>query len=426
MNKDMSVFIHLKNQEGTHSRLDFLLFIGFVCYLLSLVFEGPVRYALVLAHAQTFLYLRDAIAVASIIIFLFKGITNSRPITEPCTIAIYLLFVHLFIAIWLGNTIFSILFSSKLFLTALYGLSIADQVHIYRNFLPKLFIFLFIGTVAGIIANYFIGAFPWEGELFESAFGAVKSTKVWWSGGERRLSGFARASYSAALIIGVVGGFMLGHYKSITLKIVIFIFGTAAIYLSTSKGMIMAFGLAWMWATLTPQQATKTQGSKILPLLAVCCILIPIVASLSGANPNDIRTVPGFISSFWDRIAVTWPTTFGFLKEDFGWLIGKGLGGAGSAVMMGNNYMKFTPIDNYFWYLYSVFGIVAFIYFIAPIKRTIIGARKSSAFNREFVCILIVMITYGITTALFEDAFFGIIYGVLSAWPYHNRETNAV
>lgn len=426
MSKDMSTFTYHKNSEATHSSLDLLLFIGFVFYLLSLVFEGPLRYVLVLAHAQTFLYLRDAIAVASIIIFLFKGITNSKPITEPCTIAIYLLIVHFFTAIWLGNTIFSILYSSKLFLTALYGLSIATQVHTYRTFLPKFFVFLFIGTVVGIIANYFIGALPWEGERFESAFGAVKTTKVWWSGGERRLSGFARASYSAALIVGVVGGFMLGHYKSTIIKVAILVFGTAAIYLSTSKGMIIAFGLAWMWATLTPQQATKKQGSKILPLLAVFCILIPILASLSGANPNDIRTVPSFLSSFWDRISVTWPATFGFLKDDFGWLIGKGLGGAGTAVLMGNNYNNFTPIDNYFWYLYSVFGVVAFIYFIAPIKRTIIGARKFSAFNREFICILIAMITYGITTALFEDAFFGIIYGVLSAWPYHNRETNAV
>lgn len=391
----------------------------FAYYLMSLAFEGPLRHLLTILHLQTFIYARDLIAVLTVLYYIATPAVRNNDLLKPVVVCFYALLTHAVLSLWLSVPLGSVLFSIKVFMSVLYGMAVADMLGSHRNQLLKLFWIIFSISTLGVMVNEFVGTFPWEGDAFESAFGTNLTTKVWWAGGERRLPGFSRASYSAAMAIGLSGAFCIAQARSLLVKLMALGAGMATIYLTTSKGMVAAFALCGLWLTFsqdTPE--SRKAGLKIIFVLALVCVAVPVISDLYDGNPTEIKKVPRLLASFWDRISESWPQTFVQLEKNYGFVLGKGLGGVGIAIKMGaNNTNVFVPIDNIFWYFYSVFGLIGVYYTFYAAKRVAHFPDNEPAQARSLIAVAMVMIGYGITSVMFEDAFFSILFGLLIGWP---------
>ncbi len=301
----------------------------------------------------------------------------------------------------------------------MFGTAAAASVYKHRKYLPTIFTILFLCAAAGVYLNKALKTFPWEGEEFETAFGVVKTTTVWWSEGERRLSGFARASFSAASIIGLSGAFIMLHAKSLSVRLLTLAFGAPAIYLTTSKGMALSYLVVGLLAL-----TTKESGRARIPLskgliitFSILAVAAPVLSALIEPNPLLIRTVPSQLSSFMDRASTTWPTAIQYMNSWYNLLIGMGLGGAGGPLRYGSEYLKYNPLDNIFLYLFVNFGLAGLAYYTILTSRLLNAATSTLNQSAGFAGIVIAIYCYGITAHLFEDAFVSIIIGILIGWP---------
>lgn len=399
--------------------IDNLIFIIALAYLTSLTFEGPVRYLLNFAGLQSALYLRDVFAFITVAFVAIRSVNTARREQRTTLIIFYLLIIHLFIGIWLGRSLFPALFAFKLFLATMFGTAAAASVHKHKKYLPIIFTILFLSATAGVYLNKVLKTFPWEGEEFETAFGVVKTTTVWWSGGERRLSGFARASFSAASIIGIAGAFLMLHVKNFPARIFILALGAPAIYLTTSKGMLLSYLVVGLLALSTKEsgRARIPLAKTLIIIFAITAAAAPILSALIAPNPILIRTVPSQLSSFMDRASVTWPMAVSYMSSWYNLLLGMGLGGAGGSLKYGPEYLKYNPIDNLFLYLFVNFGLAGSVYYIIITSRLIKATTSTFNTSAGIAGIAIAIYCYGITAHLFEDAFVSIILGILIGWP---------
>ena len=418
--KTNPLFKNNTTQGGSHG----LIFGLFAYYLMSLAFDGIFRHVLTLIHMQTLIYARDLIAILTILYFIQEKTNGKVDLLKPVTVGLYILIVHAVLSLWLSVPLISVFFSFKIFIGVLYGTALSKTLAENEAKLAYLFKFIFTISVAGVFLNYFIGILPWEGDSFDSAFGSASTTKIWWADGERRIPGFSRSSYSAAGAIGITGIYWMASTKSKLSKSIIYIAGCASINITTSKGMVAAFAAYGLWLLFT-KNTKKNQGIelKFILTLALLCVIIPVISALYDGNPSDIRTVPSFLSSFWDRISSSWPDTFKQLDKNYGYLLGKGLGGVGIAINISSaNTNKFVPVDNIFWHAYSVFGLASLIYFSYAAK-TVVGLPKEAPETaRQIMAVLAIILAYGITSVIFEEAFFSIVFGAILNWPKESQK----
>lgn len=400
------------------------VFLFFSYYLISLAFEGPLRYFLAAIGIETLLYARDIIAAITVIHYIASRFSSDRDLLDAPLIFIYALTAHTVLSLWMGTPIGSVFFSLKIFLSSLYAFTVARLLYHHAQEIKLLFLSIFSLSAAGVIINYFNGPFPWEGDIFDTAFGSVKTTKVWWAGGERRLPGFSRASFSAAMAIGITGAYIMGTAKHLSVRLLVFTIGLTTIYLTTSKGMIIAYGICGSWLIFTSDtNQSQRAGIKLLTALSIAVVLIPVISDLYDGNPADIRKAPPLLTSFWDRISESWPQTFAQLQKNYGYILGKGLGGVGIAIRISEgNTNQFVPIDNIFWYIYSIFGIASLIYWKHAINRIWSLPKSNPTEARPFIALSIIMAGYGLTSVMFEDPFFSITFGLLIGWPSESKK----
>jgi hypothetical protein len=320
--------------------------------------------------------------------------------------------------LWMGNQLVPVLFAIKIFVAFVFGLAVARHVQGHERLFSNFLALLFVGSVIGVYLNAVLGAFPWEGMEYDTAFGAVKGTKVWWAGGARRLAGFARASYSAASVIGICGVFLSAYLERPLLKWLVFLVGMPAIYLTTSKGVISYF-LVTVWAILGGVKRGGTSGAGLAYVFCAISFAAPLVSAYVSPSPDVIRTAPQNLSSFADRAAVTWPTAFEAIDHWWQWLTGFGLGGVASPLKFGVNAWRFNPIDNmtlYFYLNFGLLGILYYLYLVRKVADRVASGGDGAPFDLGLMAVGLLVISYGITTQIMEDPLVTIILGVVVAY----------
>jgi len=152
----------------------------FIAWLSTGVFEGPLRGALAAADLPNILYMRDLVVVCAIALAfaapLFRG---PRPPPGLMVMA-GILVVHLCIGIFLSGTLFGPFFGLKIFLSMLYTVAISPAIIKHFRLFIQAMTVIFVISVAGVYANYFVGEWPWEGLSYATAFGTVQTTRKWW------------------------------------------------------------------------------------------------------------------------------------------------------------------------------------------------------------------------------------------------------
>lgn len=400
--------------DELHHRGDSFLFWCFFGVLSTYVIEGPLRYILVLAGQPNVIYVRDAVAVASILFVFFRSLIARNWIEPGITIVSCLLLFHLVIGLFFGLPLFQALFGFKIFVSLLFGVAVYPLVRQRFTYLLIILACFYLITVTGVFFNYSLQKFPWEGVNYETAFGTVSGTKEWWTnGGIRRLPGLARSSFDAAMISGISGFACLILFKNLWYRILITLITLTAIFLTTTKGMIQAFLVITLWMLFKNSPFFLPLGRLfVVALLAVAVMLPSVVVFFDIGHVFSANELPSLLSSLWDRFSWMWPKAFDLLSGPENYLFGGGLGSIGTPQSYGLDDRQLNAADNIFVYVFVIFGPLSLFYLAYPAWRLLRSSEHGDVATWS-IGILIICYGYGVTTNMLEQPFFSALLGMV-------------
>jgi len=270
----------------------------------------------------------------------------------------------------------------------------------------------------GVIINYF-KVFPWEGLEYSLGGIDIEAVRSWVDMfGIRRLSGFARASYDAAIQILLLALFLFCHLKKNLSKILMWLLVAPPILLTTTKGIIITYlllTLYFMIHRIVPNIGKIYQ--KLLLILLTIVIILPIVSVIFHTYHN----IPLFLESFFMRISIAWPEDFRLIQEYGNLLLGRGLGGMGTSQQYFEP-QKFNAGDNLFVLFYANFGLlgIAYLFYLA-----IRGQSLDLKTEQFYYLFLFSFFAFGIVTAGVENGLFCMFLGMFLGY-INNRELRSV
>jgi hypothetical protein len=269
--------------------------------------------------------------------------------------------------------------------------------------------------VAGVLANLAVD-YPWEGFGYRLGSLEVEGSRQWYAaGGGKRLAGFARASFDAAVQIQVAGILLALQTRSTTLRLLVWLLTIAAILPTNSKGVLLAV------AVVTPvvllRGALPERPLRSLPaLFGTIGVALPVTTLLFVFDsPLRHPTLANATHSFYDRLNYMWPEAWALLGEHGNWLLGRGVGGIGTA----QTYFEpalFNAGDNLFMYWFVVFGWAALPAFVLLLLRSLRVRPHQTVADMQFYCLLLATLVYGVMTNIVENAVSALIFGLLVRW----------
>jgi len=403
--------VYDKNEVG-----DSLLFWGFIGLLTTFVIEGPLRYGLVTSGFPNALYLRDAVAVISIAFIFFRSLLTRGWIEPNIAFVFCILLFHFLLGLFFDVPLFQALFGFKIFVPLVFGVAVYRIVERRFSLLLSILAFFFLISVLGIFANYAVQKFPWEGAIYETAFGMVSGSREWWiSGGIRRLPGLARASFDAAMIVGISGFSCMLLFKHLLLRLSVAAIALTAIFLTTSKGMIQVFLIITLWMLFKNKLGLLPMARLIVFALLVLAVALPSLAVFFDiGNAVMEQDVPFLLTSLWDRFSWMWPKAFDLMTEPENYILGNGLGSIGTSQLYGQDYRQLNAADNIFVFTFVTFGPLSLLYLCYPTWRILRSTDRSDV-TIWCIGLLIICYAYGLTTNMLEQPFFSTLLGIVFA-----------
>ncbi len=377
----------------------------------SYIFEGPARFLLLVAHAPTLIYLRDVAALGFVAFAISLWMGGERRMF-PLVVAGYALFLHLLCGVLLLPSVVQPLLGLKVFFTFLFGLAASVAIADKARSLPWLALAAFVATVCGVALDAVID-FPWAGQAYESAIATVQVSREWSSGGIARLSGFARASFDAATIVLILMVPMLATRWSAMWRVALWAVAFATIWLTTTKGALLALIALAVWSVLEATRASRRLVMGWIFLFAGLCLALPLTATQFGFGVRRAE-VAGWLSSFVERIDFMWPDAIGTWLEHGNIVTGRGLGGIGFA-QLGVEWWRYNAADNLMIYLLVSFGLFALVYigvFLRCLGRTFDLGERHELFARCVRGWAVVLFSYGCTSNMVEQPLMNLVIGV--------------
>ncbi|HSV36904.1 MAG TPA: hypothetical protein VLI46_15185 [Ramlibacter sp.] len=404
-----------RNASGqAHGTADTLLVVLLGIYLGSLLMEGVLRYALAMAGVPNALYLRDAIPVATLVVLFLRPLLAQNRIDLAIAVPAALLLFHAAYSAMMGVAVFSIAFGLKIFMFIPYGMAMWPLVRRRIDLALTVAAVMFGVTLAGVLVNFFLERMPWEGLAYETAFGEASTTRMWWiRGGTSRLPGFARTSFNAAMILGITGLLTMLKFRRPLAQLAIAACAMAAIVLTTSKGMMLAFPLAALWLAVQQRRPGMDGAVLVGAACAVTAALPFLVVFFDLGSAMSSASFPTHLVSVWDRFTTMWPLAFGLLPDGLQALLGAGLGGIGTPQTYGHAPHRLNAADNFAIFMVVNFGLPGLIYYVAPalcLRR--VAATQPAPVHRAYVGMLVIAYGYGMSINMVEESFFAVMFGL--------------
>lgn len=385
--------------------------IAVIVLLFTYVIDAPLRFGLGKLHIGPVIYLRDAGAFGITLAALFHWISGKQ--LNASTAVGFVLLLHVFYGMLaLGSPIQPIV-GFKLYLTMLLGIASYETYSRHPKAAAYWAAFALLVTAIGVGINWFT-EMPWTGEVFESARGDTAVSMEWTSGGIRRLSGFARASYDASTIAAATCIPLLflpsvGFIKRLTLIAAT----TCVVLLTTSKGSLFAMIFIAIFALFFADIKKKNKLNWLFFPLPAISLGIPAYLSAYNIKAEFDGALWFLFSSFGERINWMWPRAFSNITTGGNYILGRGIGGIGFPQYFGEGTL-YNAADNTMVYLFVSLGAFAllYIYFILiSLKR---NAQNITPYMWN--CILAWLIywnIYGLTTNIIENPFFTFFLGII-------------
>ena len=378
---------------------------------ISYIFESPIRFALLHAKVPMLIYLRDLAAVVLVGFAIFSWLTGERRLF-PVMIALYILLLHLLCGVLLLPGVIQPLLGLKVFFTFLFGMTATLALAERSQTLLRLSLLAFLATAGGVFLNKFV-QYPWAGEAYESAIATVQVSREWSSGGVARLAGFARASFDAATILLILTVPILASRWSVWWRGLLWTLAGATIWLTTSKGALLALLALAAWRVFETFRSAKQWVLAWTLFFAACSLAMPIAAVQFGFGVRR-GSVAGWLSSFMDRVDYMWPDAISGWLDHGSLFIGRGLGGIGFP-QLSVEWWRYNAADNLMIYLLVSFGLLALVYvgaFLRGLAKTFTSDPTHEFFDRCVRGWAVVLFSYGCTTNMIEQPLMNLVLGV--------------
>ncbi len=398
--------------DPARERSDRALRFLFCVYLATLVFEGPLRYGLLLAGAPDALYARDLIALGTLGYLLARGVIADRWLDPLLAWSAAIFGLHAAIALMRGLPTFQVLFGLKIFMSVAYGMAM------WRLLQPRFESVLTVAaafyaiTLCGVALNFFLGPQAWEGIEYANAFTTVATTREWSSLQVPRLPGFARASFAAATILGITGALTMVWLEKRSHRALIAVLTLLGIAATTTKGMLLAFAVVAAVLLVGAGRRGARSGHRMVTAMCALSFLLPSLVLLLNVSGSEPRDLPAVLTSAWERFAFVWPRALELLPNGVAAVLGSGVGGIGTPQLFGAAPHQYLPADNIVIYAVVTFGLLGVLYYLVPaIASWRVLERESERVGTSYMALVLIAYGYGIATNGVEDSFFAISLG---------------
>ncbi|MDH3420619.1 MAG: hypothetical protein OEQ25_10370 [Gammaproteobacteria bacterium] len=288
------------------------------------------------------------------------------------------------------------------------GSVLLERWYLVGRFVPL----CWLVVVAGVLANQFI-EYPWEGFGYDLGNLDVEGSRLWYAnGGTKRLAGFARASFDAAVHVQLAGVLLVLQIRGSLLRLLVWAVTIAAIVPTTSKGVLLAA------LVLTPivllRGALPVSPLRCLPAVVGSIGLALPVSTLffTFSSPLKDPLLANLTNSFYDRLNDMWPEAWALLSDYGHVLLGRGVGGIGTA----QSYFEpvlFNAGDNLFMYWFVVFGWAALPGFALLLLASLRIQPHRNAEEMRVYCLLLATLVYGMITNIVENALSALVFGMV-------------
>jgi len=381
-------------------------------FFVSEILGGPLRYYLPQTGYPEVLYIFKALLLAGIFYYVVITILNTRKIN------VFLIFFGAIMLFWglygyynIGN-IKQVAFGFWILIPMVAGVILRkEMITNWSNWLSFISFLWFI-SVLGVIVNNFI-KYPWEGAIFSIGDTELRSAKLWFGLGTKRLAGFGRASSITSDQIIVLSILLIGKLtKRKWIVCCIWILSFIAIVLTTNKTaiVIMALvGFLWFFWNYSPKFGSFLLKISIIGV-GFLSIVFPISAFIIYQSPQILK-YQSLFNSIITRFSWTWPRIYNMMTEYGNLLMGRGIGGIGTAQKL------FSPnlpgiSDNLSVYLFATFGLVGYIVYINFIFSSLLSVVRDR-FSYTLGVLAFVIMSLGITSNVIESPIAAFVFGVL-------------
>ena len=396
-----------------------LTLLTLMSYCLTAAITGPFRWAAGMVGLTPIVYLPQVLMLLStLVVLIWEARQGLMPMRAMTLLVIgYAVLVGLF-----HTPVTQVLFGIYTLLPFWFGLSCAEVIFRHWSNIFRVSVWLWALAVVGVLLNYWV-AYPWEGYGYSVGDVDIVSSREWENiGGGKRLAGFSRASFDAALQILLLGLIVVLNLRTFGMRVLVWGITFMTIYMTTSKGVYN------MFVVLTPivLLGTRLPASAVRwwPMaLGLVALLLPMTPLFMDVN-FYIRdeALANLTYSFWDRLNDMWPNAWKLLETQGNILWGRGLGGIGTP----QTYFeanRFNAADNIFVYWFVIFGWVALPGFLLLLLRSLRLNPSRHAVESAGFCLFVATLVYGITANVVESGFFAIAAGMSVRYLFHETPT---
>jgi hypothetical protein len=374
-------------------RMELILTLAFAVFIVSQTLEAPLRYAFSLIGASWLIYVRDLAVLVAMTALAVRQFWEQR-LQAAFVVFGLLFFFHGVVSLLLCHVLVAVLIGMKTLVSPLFGAVFLPILMKNKRSIGWLLLLLWLVTAAGIVMDYAGWNLPWKGMSSDVGDYTVVVNKKWNFQGEDRIGGFSRDSVGASMLVSFFSLYALFFSRSLLLRLIAAVGGMALIYITTSKGCVVAFLLVIL-AGILPTKRSQLLNKSMLAAVFAAMTLLPIIL------PNyDMPSSPAFLRSFYDRVVRVWPDTWHNIDQH-SWIFGSAIGNVG----VGQQYLKFEDVntgDNLFVLAYGYFGIFCLFYLGWPFLAAMRRRAPVDALGRYAIVTLIYVFAYGIVVNIIE------------------------
>jgi hypothetical protein len=387
-------------------------------FLASEIFAGPLRYYLARLGVAWLVYAPKLLVLVILLGQVIEILIGEQKRTMART-AFTVFAAYLVIGAYFTRSLAQAAFGGFVFLPLAYAVAAGPALRRYGERIVPYAAFLWLCVGSGILIDLLADT-PWSGRTYELAGAEIVASIDWETFGWERVAGFARASYSAAtqalflaLVIVVLG-------RSTALKLLVWAVTGVLTALTTTKTTVGAYALLTL---IVPLMTLQTLPRK---LEDICSTALPIVIAAIGITlpatvlfiEYDTRNWAASLlfSSFGLRLTEVWPQTFDLVARHGSILLGRGIGGIGTAQGFFEPHLR-TPGDNMYLFLYATFGLPALVVIAAYVARIARLRPRSSRWEAFTWLVAISALAIGWTTNCVEGVFIATALGHSLAHP---------
>ncbi len=397
-----------------------LALLTLLSYCFTAAITGPFRWAAGLAGLTPIVYLPQVLMLLStVVVLVWETRHGLLPLRAMALLVIaYAVLVGLF-----HTPIAQVLFGLYTLLPFWFGLVCAEVIFRHWSAIVRVSVWLWALVVMGVLLNHWI-AYPWEGYGYSVGDLDIVSSREWENvGGGKRLAGFSRASFDAALQALLLGLIVVLNLRAAWLRCLVWGITFMTIYMTTSKGVYNMFAILSPVVLLGAR--LPASAVRWWPLaLGLVALLLPMTPLFMDVNfyIRD-QELANLTFSFWDRLNDMWPNAWKLLENQGNMLWGRGMGGIGTP----QTYFeasRFNAADNIFVYWFVIFGWVALPGFLLLLLRSLRLNPSRHTVESAGFCLLLATLVYGITANVVESGFFAIAAGMSVRYLFHETQAD--